>query len=99
MMQNSLQAHPNLNREITYAPESPGRDPPIVDGKLKPEWLKLYSDFPDRFIIGSDQHFDPPATVPLARAQQNALLLNQLPPDLRKKIATENALRLYPSVH
>jgi hypothetical protein len=33
--------------------------------------------------------------VPLARAQQNALLLNQLPPDLKKKIATENALRIY----
>jgi len=42
---------------------------------------------------------DPPATVPLARAQQNALLLNQLPADLRKKIATENALRIYSSAH
>src|SRR2546428_756567 len=29
------------------------------------------------------------------RAQQNALLLNQLPPDVRKKIAMENALRIY----
>src|SRR5438552_10819772 len=81
--------------EIKFDPGFPGTDPPIVDGKLKPEWLKLYSDFPDRFLIGSDQHFDPPATVPLARAQQNALLLNQLPPDLRRKIATENALRIY----
>ena len=32
-------------------------------------------------------------------AQQNALLLNQLPPDLRRKVAMENALRLYPSTH
>jgi predicted TIM-barrel fold metal-dependent hydrolase len=90
-----LRAHPNLYMEIKFDPGFPGKDPPIVDGKLKPEWLKLYSDFPDRFIIGSDQHFDPPATAPLARAQQNALLLNQLPMDLRKKIATENALRIY----
>jgi len=95
MSRRLLQAHPNLYMEIKYDPGFPGKDPPIVDGKLKPEWLKLYSDFPDRFIIGSDQHFDPPATVPLARAQQNALLLDQLPPDLRKKIAMENALRLY----
>jgi len=94
-----LAAHPNLYMEIKYDPGFPGKDPPIVDGKLKPEWLKLYQDFPDRFIIGSDQHFDPPATVPLARAQQNALLLNQLPVDLRKKIATENALKLYQSGH
>ena len=90
-----LQAHPNLYMEIKYDHGFPGKDPPIVDGKLKPEWLKLYSDFPDRFIIGSDQHFDPPATAPLARAQQNALLLNQLPPGLRKKVAAENALRIY----
>jgi predicted TIM-barrel fold metal-dependent hydrolase len=90
-----LRAHSNLYMEIKFDPGFPGKDPPIVDGKLKPEWLKLYSDFPDRFIIGSDQHFDPPATAPLARAQQNALLLNQLPPDLRKKISTENALRIY----
>jgi predicted TIM-barrel fold metal-dependent hydrolase len=90
-----LQAHPNLYMEIKFDPGFPGKDPPIVDGKLKPEWLKLYSDFPDRFLIGSDQHFDPPATAPLARAQQNALLLNQLPPDLRKKIAVDNALRIY----
>jgi predicted TIM-barrel fold metal-dependent hydrolase len=90
-----LQTHPNLYMEIKFDPGFPGKDAPIADGKLKPEWLKLYSDFPDRFIIGSDQHFDPPATAPLARAQQNALLLNQLPPDLRKKIAMENVLRIY----
>jgi predicted TIM-barrel fold metal-dependent hydrolase len=94
-----LAAHPNLYMEIKYDPGFPGKDPPIVDGRLKPEWLKLYSDFPDRFIIGSDQHFDPPATVPLARAQQNALLLDQIPEGLRKKIAMENALRIYGSVH
>jgi len=99
MSRRLLAAHPNLYMEIKYDPGFPGMDPPIVDGKLKPEWLKLYQDFPDRFIIGSDQHFDPPATVPLARAQQNALLLNQLPPDLRKKIAYENALKLYQSAH
>jgi len=99
MSRKLLAAHPNLYMEIKYDPGFPGKDPPIVDGKLKPEWLKLYQDFPDRFIIGSDQHFDPPATVPLARAQQNALLLNQLPLDLRKKIATENALKLYQSGH
>jgi len=95
MSRRLLAAHPNLYMEIKFDPGFPGKDPPIVDGKLKPEWLKLYTDFPDRFIIGSDQHFDPPATAPLARAQQNALLLSQLPPAVRSKIATENALRLY----
>jgi len=90
-----LEAHPNLYMEIKYDPNFPGKDPPIVNGKLKPEWLKLFSDFPDRFIIGSDQHYDPPATAPLARAQQNAFVTDQLPPDLRRKIGMENALRIY----
>jgi predicted TIM-barrel fold metal-dependent hydrolase len=99
LMRGLLQRHPNLYMEIKYDPGFPGKDPPIADGKLKPEWLKLYRDFPDRFLIGSDQHFDPPATVALARAQQNALLLDQLPADLRQKIAVDNATRLYGGKH
>lgn len=99
LMRGMLQRHPNLYLEIKFDPGFPGKDPPVADGKIKPEWLKLYTDFPDRFLIGSDQHFDPPATVPFARSQQNANLLDQLPPDLRKKIAMDNALRLYGGVH
>ncbi|MSP95560.1 MAG: hypothetical protein EXR00_09855 [Alphaproteobacteria bacterium] len=95
LMRGMLQRNSNLYLEIKYDPGFPGKDPPVADGKIKPEWMKLYSDFPDRFLIGSDQHFDPPATGPLARSQQNALLLDQMPPDLRRKIAMENAQRLY----
>jgi predicted TIM-barrel fold metal-dependent hydrolase len=95
LMRGLMQRHPNLYLEIKYDPGFPGKDPPVADGKLKPEWLKLYQDFPDRFLIGSDQHFDPPATVPFARSQQNANLLDQLPPDLRQKIAIDNPTRLY----
>ena len=96
LMRPLLMRHPNLYMEIKYDPNALGKNPPIdASGKLKPEWLKLYQDFPDRFIIGSDQHYDPPATTPLARAQANARLLDQLPPDLRHKIAIENPLRLY----
>ena len=96
MMRPLLMRHPNLYMEIKYDPNALGKNPPIgADGKLKPEWLQLYKDFPDRFLIGSDQHYDPPATTPLARAQANAKLLDQLPPDLRRKIALENPLRIY----
>ena len=93
-----LAAHPNLYMEIKYDPGAPGKNPPVVDGKLKPEWLKLYSDFPDRFVIGSDQHYDPPSPAKLARAQGNASLLSQLPAELRQKIAVDNPMRLY-SMH
>ncbi len=96
LMRPLLQRNPNLYMEIKYDPGALGKNPPMADGKLKPEWLKLFSDFPDRFVIGSDQHYDPPATAPFARAQGNAQLLSQLPPDLRQKIAVENPMRLYP---
>jgi hypothetical protein len=95
LMRGLMQRNPNLILQIKYDPGFPGKDPPMVDGKLKPEWLKLFQEFPDRFILGTDQHFDPPATVPLGRAQQNARLIDQLPPDLRRKIGFENPMRIY----
>jgi hypothetical protein len=98
-MRPLLRAHPNLYMEIKYDPTAPGKNPPMVNGKIVPEWLKLYEEFPDRFLIGSDQHFDPPAKGPLARAQGNALLLSQLPADLRKKIGVDNPLAIYGLKH
>jgi predicted TIM-barrel fold metal-dependent hydrolase len=90
-----LMAHSNLYMEIKVDPTTPGKTPIMADGKIKPEWLKLFQDFPDRWVIGSDQHYGtkPPASP--SRWQATVLLLNQLPPDLQRKIATENALKLY----
>ena len=87
--------HPNLYMEIKYDPGAPAKNPPVVDGKLKPEWRQLFIDYSDRLVIGSDQHYDPPSKAPLARAQANALLLNQLPPDVAKKIGVDNPLKIY----
>ena len=91
-----LQAHANLYMEIKMDPGSLGKNPPMENGRIKPEWLKLFEDFPDRFVIGSDQHYG--SKRPMAgpqRWQQVALLLNQLPANLREKIAMENALRIF----
>lgn len=90
-----LKSNPNLYMEIKADPASPGKNFPMADGKIKPEWLKLYQDFPDRFIIGSDQHYGPGSTLNLARAQTTVLLLNQLPSSLREKIGMQNALHIF----
>jgi predicted TIM-barrel fold metal-dependent hydrolase len=90
-----LQAHANLYMEIKMDPVSPGLNPPLVDGKLKPDWLKLFADFPGRFFIGSDEHY-PESTGP-QRWQAAVMLLNQLPAGLRAKIGTQNVLRIYNS--
>jgi hypothetical protein len=45
--------------KIKVDPVIPCRNPIMADGKIKPDWLKLFQDFPDRFVIGSDQHYGP----------------------------------------
>jgi predicted TIM-barrel fold metal-dependent hydrolase len=93
-----LQAHPNLYMEIKIDPQELGKNPPLAaDGTIQPQWLKLFNDFPDRFVIGSDQHYaSGRAMTGPQRWQMPVLLLNQLPAGLRQKIATENALRIFP---
>jgi hypothetical protein len=90
-----LKAHSNLYMEIKVDPVIPGKNPIVADGKIKPDWLKLFQDFPGRFVIGSDQHYGPKPPASPARWQATVLLLNQLPPDLARKIGMENALHLY----
>ncbi len=96
-----LQAHPNLYMDVKIDPVKPGKNSPLANGAsgtIKPEWLKLFEDFPDRFVVGTDQHYPEPLPGP-QRWEAVVLLLNQLPDGLRQKIAMENAARLYPATH
>jgi predicted TIM-barrel fold metal-dependent hydrolase len=88
-----LREHSNLYMEIKLDPKAQGKNFLTADGKLKPEWLKLFEDFPDRFIIGSDQHYPEPDGP--QRWQQVVLLLNQLPAGLRQSIGAENVAHIY----
>jgi hypothetical protein len=91
-----LRAHPNLYMEIKTDTQNVGKNYPLADdGKIKPDWLQLFEDFPDRFIIGSDQHY-PEGKDSEQRWQTVVLLFNQLPGDVRRKIGTENVLHIFP---
>lgn len=89
-----LRAHPNLYMEIKTDPKAPGLNYPMADGVIKPEWLALFTEFADRFVLGSDQHY-PETAEPVQRWQELVRLFNQLPPDVRRKIGTENAAKIY----
>ena len=89
-----LRAHPNLFMEIKTDPKAQGMNYPLADGVLKPDWLALFTEFPDRFIIGTDQHYPEPAG-PDPRGQEAVRLFNQLPEPVRRKIGTENAAKIY----
>ncbi len=92
-----LRAHPNLYMEIKIDPSDIGENSPLTGGatgSIKPEWRKLFEDFPDRFVIGTDQHYREPEKGP-QRWQAVVLLFNQLPADLRQKIGIDNPKRIY----
>jgi predicted TIM-barrel fold metal-dependent hydrolase len=89
-----LRAHANLYMEIKTDPRATGLNYPLAEGKLKPEWLAVFTEFPDRFILGSDQHYPEPQ-APEQRWQELVLLFNQLPADVKRKIGTENIAHIY----
>ncbi len=89
-----LKAHANLYMEIKTDPHAQGKNYPLADGKIKPDWLALFTEFPDRFVMGTDQHY-PEDKAPDQRWQEAVRLFNQLPAGVRKKIGTENIAHIY----
>ena len=66
-------------------------------GTLQPGWKKVIAEFPDRFLIGSDQFFGPDGYA--ERMPNNYdptwAVLKQLSAGLAKKVGRENAARVY----
>ena len=81
-------------RAAIFFSSSPGPEGRKPSGPIRPEWRKLFEDFPDRFVIGTDQHYPQPEKGP-QRWQAVVLLFNQLPADLRQKIGIDNPTRIY----
>lgn len=86
----------NLHFSIKLSPLFSTNQPFTLFGGVKQDWIQLLSDFPDRFVMGTDSFFSPPA------AKQSQFdpkpvykFLAGLPDGLRTKIAKENAERLY----
>jgi predicted TIM-barrel fold metal-dependent hydrolase len=98
LMHRLLHDHPNLYMELKCAPDRLGKNTFLADGAhglVKPEWLQLLEDYPDRFVMGADQPYPPPR-VERQRWHCAVDLLNQLPADLRQKIAIDNVKHIYP---
>jgi hypothetical protein len=94
-----LSKHPNLymSFKISYRDSTSSYQPIDYEGKLKPEWLELIKEFPDRFMVGSDQFFEPADRknrFPTSFFETNSILA-LLPIDLARKVGHENALRLF----
>ena len=69
-----------------------------AEGKLKQVWLQLIQDFPDRFMLGSDTFYAQGARQRGGDTEgmdNLRALIDQLPADLARKVASGNAIRLY----
>lgn len=94
-----LAAHPNLYVSVKMGPDSLPLNRPLKRGEgLDPEWKALIEEFPDRFLVGTDQFFVTPRSTrkfPPHPGTARALL-DALPPDLARKIGLENPLKVFP---
>ena len=101
LMRRLLETHTNLYMNIKL-PIGGGRDDltppenqPVDDnGRIRPQWLDLLQAFPDRFVLGSEAFYDIQAMARGASRAQSPFI-DQLPPDLARKVGYENAARIY----
>jgi predicted TIM-barrel fold metal-dependent hydrolase len=94
-----LTTYPNLYMSLRTGRGQPAPAGVMTrDGEVKQPWLKLIQDFPDRFTLGSDQ-FHPPFENGRRTFAEGLdtlrALVSALPPDLARKVAYENARRIY----
>lgn len=95
-VRSMLDEHPNLFCELSY------RYPPInksrsweifTSGGIKSSWRKLIEDHSDRFMIGTDAGSDDQFEGAINTVRMG--LLPNLKPDTARKIAYQNAKRLF----
>jgi len=92
LMRSLLAKNPNLYMSIKLDMSGFRVTSPFgPEDRLKPGWLMMLRAFPDRFVIGSDQFFDE-GTERLSLARK---FVDELPPEMARAVASENARRIY----
>jgi predicted TIM-barrel fold metal-dependent hydrolase len=84
-----LQRHPTLMGELSYRPGL------TEGGRLSPAWRALFLEFPQRFMIGSDTWVNERWQRYEALMQEARGWLGELPPEVARRIAWDNAAQLF----
>jgi hypothetical protein len=89
-----LQRYPGLMGELSYRP---GLTCHTGKGRtsLCPEWRALLVEFPDRFVIGSDTWINARWQYYEAQMQEYRDWLAELPDSVARKVAWDNAARVF----
>jgi predicted TIM-barrel fold metal-dependent hydrolase len=95
-----LSRNPNLFMSLRLSGAAPAPFFALAPNKnLKPIWLALFRDYPDRFVIGTDFFHAPPAGSHIGVGeellQNYRATLAQMPPELAIAIAHGNAEKIY----
>ncbi len=98
LLRQLMEKHPNLYSAIKLRnPKTPERKMVRIldeEGNVTEDWMALFRDFPDRFMIGSD--IKPgEKDDEFRRIKDHRKLLQQLPPEILSKIERENAIKMY----
>lgn len=94
LMARLLADHQNLFMSLKVTEDSLASMQPLdEEGVLKEEWKALFTNYADRFVIGSDQFFGSDQTQD--KWSSLMALLEQLDEGIAKKIAYQNAFVLF----
>ena len=101
LLRDLLEAHDNLYMGIKLLSQVgvqvAANRPVDGAGRVRADWLALIGDYPDRFVLGADEFFGIPGLTterPPSTAATWAFL-DQLPEDLARRLAWENAEAVY----
>jgi hypothetical protein len=98
LMRELLARHPNLSMSIKIRKkQGGGHNLPLKNGEITPDWLALLEEFPDRFMVGSDQFYQPPQAKnpPKLDMEGSERLVRSLPPKLARRVGYENAAKVF----
>ena len=85
-----LLRHPTLTGELSYRPGLTD-----ASGHLSPEWKALLTEFPERFLVGSDTWINARWSGYEGLMTDVRLWLGDLPPDLARRVGWCNAAALF----
>jgi hypothetical protein len=92
-VRKALRKHKNLWSDLAYRSEHASQT------KIAPEWLKAFTEFPDRFMVGTDT-FAPERWYYIgSHAEYSRGWIETLPEDIARKIAYENAENMLQSLN
>ncbi len=87
-IRTTMQKYPNLWADLSF------RDELYLTDEIDPEWRRLFLDFPDRFLLGTDTYTPDRWYLVVERADESRDWLKLLPEEVARNIAYRNAERL-----